>query len=182
MFERHSKRFRQDNMTECNVWGPRQKEKHLERAPEVAVGWWVITPGVERGPCRPNSRKCAVSIDSSLGGYVFITALSWDYLIILLGRTYAPYKQRPKHVLTLRYRDFSGQVMRSDKLRGENRYWEFITWILQQQQHCLPTNWGAAGTNRGKQLAMPACVMQTNPEISERQFAVFRSDQTTPTF
>lgn len=105
MFERHSKRFRHDNMTERNVWGPRQKEKHLERAPEVAVGWWVITPGVERGPCRPNSRKCAVSIDSSLGGYVFIIALSWDYLIILPGRTYRPHKQRPKDVLGLRDRE-----------------------------------------------------------------------------
>lgn len=99
MFERHSKRFQHDNMTERNVCRARQREKHLERTPEVAAGWWVITPGVERGPCRPNSRKCAVSIDSSLGGYVFITALSWDYLIILLG---SKYKQCPEDVLRLR--------------------------------------------------------------------------------
>lgn len=102
MFARHSKWFQHDNMTECNVCRPWHEEKHLERTPEVAARWWVITPGVERGPWRPNSRKCTVSIDFSLGGYVFIMALSWDYLIILLGRMYALYKHHPKDVLRLR--------------------------------------------------------------------------------
>lgn len=37
MFERHSNRFQQDNMTERNLRRPLQKEKLLESTPEVAA-------------------------------------------------------------------------------------------------------------------------------------------------